>query len=203
MNIGIFGGSFNPPHRIHEKIAINLIESKILDKVIFVPVGNKYTKNELIDVKDRYNMLNIICSKNKNLEVSDYEMKNTLVSTYQTLDYFKKIYKDNNIYFILGSDNLKEFMTWNEYIYMLENYFVIVICRNDDNIDDIFDKYYSGYKDRFIISNMVKEAMSSTAIRKALKENNDIGLLNDNLDDGVRKYIIEHNLYQIKNKNIN
>ena len=44
MKIGIFGGSFNPPHNMHKNIALDLIKNKYLDKVIYVPTGNKYNK---------------------------------------------------------------------------------------------------------------------------------------------------------------
>ena len=40
MKIGIFGGSFNPPHVMHKNIALNLIKNKYLDKVIYVPTGD-------------------------------------------------------------------------------------------------------------------------------------------------------------------
>ena len=42
MKIGIFGGSFNPPHKMHKKIAKVLIKKGYVDKVIFVPTGMKY-----------------------------------------------------------------------------------------------------------------------------------------------------------------
>ena len=44
MKIGIFGGSFNPPHNMHENIALNLIANGYVDKVIYVPTGDNYNK---------------------------------------------------------------------------------------------------------------------------------------------------------------
>ena len=67
MRIGIFRGSFNPPHNMHKDIALNLIKNNYLDKVIYVPTSNKYNKNSLIDYKERYNMLNILCTNNNNI----------------------------------------------------------------------------------------------------------------------------------------
>ena len=57
MKIGIFGGSFNPPHKIHQKIANYLVKNNYLDKVIFVPTGSNYEKPYLASEQDRYNML--------------------------------------------------------------------------------------------------------------------------------------------------
>lgn len=44
MKIGVFGGCFNPPHKMHKNIAIKLVECGYLDKVIFVSIGNDYQK---------------------------------------------------------------------------------------------------------------------------------------------------------------
>ena len=57
MRIGFFGGCFNPPTNIHIGIAKELIDSKILDKVIFVPVGDFYKKENLISAIHRYEMI--------------------------------------------------------------------------------------------------------------------------------------------------
>ena len=48
-NIAFYGGSFNPPTNIHLQIAKNVLKQLNIDKVYFVPVGNYYQKNELID----------------------------------------------------------------------------------------------------------------------------------------------------------
>ena len=60
MKIGIFGGSFNPPHNMHKNIALDLLKNKYLDKVIYVPTGNKYNKKGLANQNDRYNMFTFI-----------------------------------------------------------------------------------------------------------------------------------------------
>lgn len=102
MKIGIFGGCFNPPHNMHKKIALDLINNNYLDKVIYVPTGNRYNKKDLIDVKYRIEMLKLMCMDNNNLEGSDFELKNNLVYTYQTLDYFKMEYPDDGCKKFLG-----------------------------------------------------------------------------------------------------
>ena len=89
MKIGIFGGSFNPPHKMHKEIAIELIKKHYVDKVIFVPTGSKYKyKNNLLSDKVRLEMLKLMCNDN-NLEVSNYELKDDVVYTYETLNHFK------------------------------------------------------------------------------------------------------------------
>ena len=46
MKIGIFGGCFNPPHIMHYTVANTILEKSYLDKVIFVPTGDNYDKNQ-------------------------------------------------------------------------------------------------------------------------------------------------------------
>ncbi len=194
MKIGIFGGSFNPPHKMHKNIALNLIKNKYLDKVIYVPTGNKYNKKDLIDAMDRYNMLKIMIEGYKNLELSNYEIKNTLTYTYQTLNYFKRIYKNDEIYFICGLDNLKEITTWKNYEYILNNFKILVIKRNDIDINNILNKINS--KD-IIVTNIKLNNISSTNIRKNLQNKKAREIYND-IEKNVLKYIEKNNLYEIK-----
>ena len=107
MRIGIFGGSFNPPHKMHLKIGIDLLNKNYLDKIIYVPTGSKYKyKNNLVSDLDRLNMLKLMVSNDERFLVSDYELKDKEIYTYETLDYFKDIYVNDEIYFICGADNL-------------------------------------------------------------------------------------------------
>lgn len=191
MKIGIFGGCFNPPHKMHKSIALELIENKYLDKVIYVPTGNKYNKPNLIDSKHRYNMLELMIKDNHNLSISDYELKNTLTYTYQTLDYFDDKYKDDDIYFICGSDNLKEITTWKNYKYIISNYKLLVIKRNDDDLNDILKSINSK---NITIANVNLDNISSTKIRKLIKLNS-TGSLIYSLDKEVAKYIEKNCLY--------
>ena len=72
---GFFGGSFNPPTKAHEELAKEIMKEFNLDKLFFVPVGNTYQKNGLIDEKDRYRMLNILFEEEEKIEVSDLELQ--------------------------------------------------------------------------------------------------------------------------------
>ena len=193
MRIGIFGGSFNPPHKMHKNIALNLIKNNYLDKVIYVPTGNKYNKNNLIDSIHRYNMIKLMISDVNNLDVSDYELKNTLTYTYQTLNYFKEKYIEDEIYFICGSDNLKEIATWKNYEYILNNFKILVIKRNDDNLKEIFKKInIKNIKG----ANIELDSISSTIIREKITRKESKKEIINYIDEKVLKYIKEYNLYK-------
>lgn len=193
MKIGIFGGCFNPPHKMHQDIAVKLIEKKYLEQVIYVPTSNYYQKKELIHDKKRLEMLELMCKDNKKLKISDYEFKK-LTYTYQTLKYFKEQYPDDELYFICGSDNLNQFDTWKEYKWILTNFKLLVIKRNHDDIEKIMKKY-NKYKKNIITTNINENYLSSTIIREKIK----VGKLEevkDYLSDQVYLYIKKEKLYQ-------
>ena len=189
MKIGIFGGSFNPPHNMHKDIALELIEKQYLDKIIYVPTGDSYNKKGLINFDDRYNMLKLIIKNNSKLGLSDIGNKNDYSYTYQVLDYFNNV--NDNIYFICGTDNLNEFDSWRRYGYVLENYKLLVIKRNDDNLDEILKKYEK-YKNNIIIANIESRVLSSTTIRNNIEKEE----IKQYLDKDVYEYIKSKKLYK-------
>lgn len=193
MRIGIFGGSFNPPHNMHTNIALYLLEHDYVDKVIFVPTGSKYKyKNNLLPDNIRYDMVKLITDKYPNMEVSDYELKDHVIYTCDTLNYFKETNKDDEIYFICGTDNLSYIDEWKNGLYLLQNYRFIIIRRATDDYDELVKKY-DKYKNNFIcVDGLDMNPLSSTTIRHDIDNNN----VKDYLDRDVYQYIINNNLYE-------
>ena len=192
MKIGVFGGSFNPPHKMHESIASQLIERKLIDKVIFVPTSNFYPKAGLISDEERLSMLKLLIKDKKEYDVSDYEF-GRLTYTHQTLEYFKNENKNDEIYFICGSDNLEQLDTWKEYKKILTDYKLIVIPRKE-NIDEILNKY-NEYKNNIIVANLENNYLSSTLVRNFLKEEK-YQEVKEYINNNVLDYIIKNNLYK-------
>lgn len=195
--IVIFGGSFNPPLNSHFSIAQDLLnEYKEINKVIFVPVNSKYEKPGLINNEDRYNMLKLVCDKNKKFDVSRVEIDSQRpLYTIETLNYFDKKYPNNEILFLMGSDNLKEFPTWNDADKICEKYKSYVFRRDDDDIKNIIEKdeFLSKNKNSFVaVSNNILNNFSSTYARKIIKEDKSIRYL---APDEVVNYIEKHKLY--------
>ena len=193
MKIGIFGGSFNPPHKMHRKIVNELLKQHYVDKVVFVPTGSKYEyKHNLIDDDKRLAMLKIITDDSR-MEVSDYELKDYEVHTIDTLAYFKDKYPNDDIYFICGTDNLSYIDKWVNGYGILNNYKIIVINREGDDINELLDKY-NEYKDNIIIASVPLCNMSSTKIRDLIKRRKK-DELNKYLDKKIIDYIDKNNLY--------
>lgn len=193
MKIGIFGGSFNPPHKMHKNIATYLIEKGYIDKVIFVPTGSKYKyKNNLLPDEVRLMMVELMIEDQDNQRASSFELKENVVYTCDTLKHFSELYPNDTIYFICGTDNLTYVDKWKNGEYLLENYKFLVVKRSTDEIDGIL-KRLKKYKDNFIIADMPMEEISSTMIREGLA-NQDKNVINY-LDREVYEYIMRNNIY--------
>ena len=193
MRIGILGGSFNPPHKMHFNMGLDLLEKNYVDKIIYVPTGSKYKyKNNLVQDEHRFKMLELMIKNDDRFEVSDFELKDYVVYTCDTLKYFQENYPNDEIYFVCGADNLSYVDEWKNGIYLLSNYKFLVIKRYTDDIEEIL-KRFSKYKDNIIVTDVNPNSLSSTEIRNKIK--NCEGVL-DYLDDDVYNYLYENKLYE-------
>lgn len=188
MKIGIFGGSFNPIHNTHLKIINYLLENKYLDKIIIVPTGDKYSyKPGMVKANKRLKMINLAIKNNPKIATSDYEIKNKMVYTYETLNHFKKLYPQDKIYFICGMDNLNYLDKWQKYQEILK-FPIIVVNRNNEKIAS---KFLNIKNIKYVKIKL--DSLSSTIIRKKLSDNESIKGL---VPVEVEKYIINNNLYR-------
>lgn len=193
MKIGVFGGSFNPPHKMHLNIGVELVNKQYVDKVVYVPTGSKYKyKNNLLPDTNRYKMLEILTSKYDYLDVDKYELKDEVVYTYQTLAYFKETYPNDDIYFICGADNLSYIDKWKNAEDILTNYKIIAMKRKGEDIEELLKKFVD-YQNNIIVADVEQQDISSTDIREKLKNNENVL---DVLDKDVYEYIRKNKLYE-------
>ena len=180
MKLGIYIGSFNPPHIGHIDITNYLLHNKIVDKILIVPTLNYWNKNNLIDIKHRINMLKLI----ENDKIKIDTKNNKYIYTYELMRKLKEEYKKYELYLIIGADNIIEFNKWKNYEELL-NYKIIIM--NRDNID--IYKYIKKYNtNNFIVINDYKSIkISSTEIRNNLNK--------EFLDKKILKYIKKNKLY--------
>lgn len=188
MKIGVYVGSFNPVHKGHIKIVKHLIKNKYLDKVIIVPTGAYWDKQNLIDIIDRINMLKFY--QNTNIIIDD--KNNNLPYTYQLLDILSKEYSNYDLYLIIGADNIINFDKWKNYKEILKHKLIII------NRDDIDIKYYlnkHNIKNSIIVNDLPEIDISSTMIRDLITENKYNELTNF-IDEVIINYIQTKNLYK-------
>ena len=195
--IAVFGGSFNPPLNSHFSIAQQILEEyENIEKILFVPVSINYPKSSLINNEHRYNMLKLVCDKNNKFIVSDIELTSEKqLHTIETLEILKKEYLNNDIIFIIGTDNLRDLPNWKHADKLLEQYKAFVIERDYDNMEDIIrsSQFLSKYVNSFIkVKDNIRSNISSTFIREKLKKQKSIRYYTP---DEIYYYIKENNLY--------
>ena len=107
--IGIYGSSFDPITNVHLFTASTIANRCKLDKVIFLPCSNK-RKDKTLKTEDehRWNMVEMAIDSDEKFILDDFEMKQDAwnISSYDTMEYLKKIYPEDDLYFIMGADLL-------------------------------------------------------------------------------------------------
>ena len=186
MKIGIFVGSFNPVHKGHIQIVDNILNKKIVDKVLIIPTGNYWNKNDIIDLNHRINMLEYYASKNIIIE----KELNNLKYTYLIINELKKRYKKDELSLIIGADNIVDFDKWKEYKELLKLN-LIIVKRNNINVKYYLNKLNK--KDKYIILDIKDKNYSSTNIRNNI---NNLDILKEMMDMEIINYIKENNLYK-------
>lgn len=173
--IAVFGGSFNPPTIAHISLAKQVLaKMDNLEKVILVPVSTRYNKNGLASDEIRFNMLEQICAKEPGLEVSRLELdSDKQLYTIETLRKIKQQNPNKQIYFVLGTDNLKELETWHKVYELLSGFNFIVLKRDEDIVSDIIDKstILKKYKSSFFeLKGIDTVDLSSSYVRKRIQD---------------------------------
>ncbi len=188
--VGILGGSFNPIHLGHLIVANWVVEEFSLDKIIFIPCFIQPLKSckDFAESNHRLEMIKMAIANNPKFEVSDFEIKRKRKSyTIDTLRYFKKTFE--NLYFIIGADNLNEFHRWKEPDEILKTAKLIVVNRGGYNVR-IPKKLR---KVEIYQCKIPAIEISSTNIRERIRKNLSIKYL---VPDSVEKYIHQNNLYK-------
>jgi len=178
MRLGVYVGSFNPVHKGHIKVVNYLLDNDYVDKVIMLPTPNYWHKNNLLDVNKRVEMLRFY--ENDKIIIDD--KNNHYKYTYQILLSLEKEYPNDELYLIIGSDNIEKFHMWDNINTILK--FKVIVLRRD-KVER--NKYLQEYEKDFIyIDNFKNITVCSSDIRK--------GNYN-NLDEKVKDYIIKNKLY--------
>lgn len=178
MKLGIYVGSFNPVHKGHIKVAKYLLNNNYVDKVIMLPTPNYWHKTNLLDVNKRVEMLKFY--ENDKIIIDD--KNNHYKYTYQVLLSLQEQYPNDELFLIIGSDNIEKLHLWDN-LNIIFRFKVIVLRRDKIQRNEFLKKY----EDNFIyIDNFKNISVSSSEIREGNYKN---------LDENVRDYIIKNHLY--------
>lgn len=170
MKIGIYGGSFNPVHNGHIYLALTAAEEFGLDKVYLVPSKKSphRSDDEYASDTDRLEMLRLACMVSEKLQASSYELENDRVSySVYTIRYFRKLFPEDELFLLVGSDMLLYFDKWFCFEEILRNVSLCVVSRRNGDLEDLHKKRRKLQKfGHIFISSRPPIEISSTEIRK-------------------------------------
>ncbi len=187
--VGLFGGTFDPVHLGHLITAQFLCEVRKLDKIIFIPcfISPHKTDKKHSSSLHRLNMVRLAVNGINNFSFTDIEiLKEEISFTIDTLRILKDEFSELEL--IIGYDNILTFDTWKKPDDIFNYAKVVVMKRLVDKKPKKFNEYY----DRALFVDTPLIQISSTEIRKRVKEKKSIDFL---VTEKVKHYIYEHNLY--------
>lgn len=133
MKIGLYGGTFDPIHNAHLLIAQYIKDELGLEKVVFIPASVPPHKKTFSASNLRYKMVEAAIADNPDFECSPIEIERKGKSfSYDTICGLKEFYQlgREQIFWIIGSDNLAEFHTWHKPDEIIKACNIVVFPRN-------------------------------------------------------------------------
>jgi nicotinate-nucleotide adenylyltransferase len=114
--LGVLGGSFDPVHRVHVRLACSVRAALSLERVLLVPTAQQPLKtHETAAAVHRRAMLQLAIQGQAGLEVCDIELRRAGPSyTVDTLRALRARWPDHRLWFVLGADALADFEAWRE-----------------------------------------------------------------------------------------
>lgn len=191
MKIGVFGGTFNPPHNGHIRLAKAAADELKLDKLLVIPscIPPHKIAAKLADGQERLEMCRLAFGCDPRFEVSPMELERGSRSyTVETLRELKALYPDSELYFIVGSDMLESFDKWYLWQEILSLSVLCAASREEGYSPDL--SRFGKLAERIKIITLDPLEVSSTQIRNSAGE-----VSPELLDPKVAAYIREHGLY--------
>lgn len=209
MKIGILGGSFNPVHIGHIRVATDTLRICCLDQVWFNCASFPPHKKDVLPHYHRFNMLKLALKGYSNLFPCDIDIKNNFLFTVDTLRYLCDIYKDKHeFYFMIGLDAFLEIKTWKDWksLFSLTNFIVFNRAGVTNTLGGVLKSYLGldvvqfdngqgyFYNDKKILQIKIKSLnVSGSEIREMLKKGVDVTVC---VGKEVYEYIEANNLYR-------
>lgn len=191
MNIGLFGGTFDPIHNGHLIIAELCRSAYALDTVIFIPSGNPPNKHahHCAPAKDRYRMAALAIQDNPHFQLSPVEMYGNIRYTYQVIAHYRNVYPNDTLFFIIGSDSLADMHIWRKKFTLLNMCTFLVFPRSEKI--SVPEKI----KQKVLWLPTQPIGISATMIRERIAQHKSVAYL---IPHRVDRYITEKKLYGVR-----
>lgn len=199
--LGIMGGTFDPIHYGHLVAAETArIEFK-LDNVLFIPTGIPPHKvyRHITDPELRYAMVESAIKDNPDFRVSRIEIERQGPSyTSDTLRELHQLFPEQQLFFITGTDALRDIFTWRDTEEIIRTTNIIGASRPgyDANVflEELFIRFPFA-RNKIFRMEIPALSISSTDIRDRIENNKSIRYL---LPEEVRCIVLKNNIYQGK-----
>ncbi|MEX0747879.1 MAG: nicotinate-nucleotide adenylyltransferase [Rhodothermales bacterium] len=189
--IGIFGGSFNPPHAAHLIVAEFIRDQFDLERILWIPSYNTPLKapEDLAPMEDRFEMTRLATCDNDRFEVSDVEIRRGGFSfTVDTLRGLQEARPEIEFSLIVGMDNLREFASWREPDEILRRVPLIVYPRKGSDTFEV----PRGISGSVSIATAPLVEISGTMIRERIRQGRSIRYM---VPSAVERHLRERRLY--------
>lgn len=196
--IGIYGGTFSPPHNGHLRAAQAFMEQMQLDFLFVIPTALPPHKEmeDPVSAEDRLAMCRLAFAGMEGVYVSDMEIRRGGKS--YTVDTLKELSGDDRrLFLLLGTDMLLTLGTWRDPETIFQLSYPVYVRREDDRtLDKRIVATIADYRERFgkVVRRIVTEPilLSSSEVRKDLADGKKI---TKKVPAEVARYIAERNLY--------
>ena len=196
-SVCIFGGSFDPVHKGHKRLADFICERLSPEKMLIIPAAMSPFKNSSgATEEDRLNMCELAFPE-KQFEISDIEIKRGGKSyTVDTVSAVKGLFPDKKLYLIIGSDQLLSFNKWYRFADILSFVTLVSVSREGSVSFSLLEEFAQRELRPFgevEILDFSPLEISSTALREKIALGEDTSQF---LDEAVREYIDRKGLYK-------
>lgn len=195
MRLGIFGGAFDPIHNGHLLLAEQCREQCQLDEVWFVPTKIPPHKeaDSLSPDADRVEMLKLATAGRPEFVVSEIELNRAEVSwTVDTLRQLRDERPDDELFFLIGADSLRDFPTWKEPEAIAELASVIAVNRGEASLDELTSGLTPELSASVRLVTMPGISISATDLRSRVSARKSIRYL---VPRAVEEFILAQKLY--------
>ncbi len=194
LKVGIYGGTFDPPHNAHIKLARFALEKLSLDLIYIVPAKGHALKNneDITPAEIRFELVESAFADEKKIRVSRIELDGPETSyTIETLEQFAEYENlgQAELYYLIGADNIMELHLWKQPDKIFKLATLVVLRRSG----------YQNFRPQFRFSGEVEFLdspyynISSTEIRKRIRNGQSVRHL---LPKSVHNLIEQYRLYR-------
>lgn len=197
MRLGVLGGTFDPPHYAHLLMAEQAREQLELDHVIWAPAADPpHKRGQVITpIEHRLQMVRLALADNPYFVLSLVDVERP--GPHYTADTLALIAADNSgaeLFFLIGSDSLRDLPTWHEPARLIQQAFLAVIRRPNVTYDlSALEAVIPGLSSRLVFVDMPTLGIAAADIRERVSAGRSIRYL---LPPEVEAYIFQHKLYR-------